>query len=433
MNTRNYTDDEGNLSLCDTSESMDARNAAFYARFPYPWPPQTFSFPSDPEMGCCLLNQNIGNYRHDRFFPGARIWVAGCGTNQAIYTALRYPGCHVVGSDVSEASLEICAETSRQLGISNLLLKKESINEIEYIAEFDYILCTGVVHHNADPKESLEKLHRALRRSGVLELMVYNRFHRQANVAVQKAIRLLCQRSAVGWSCEEELRIARTLLAAFKEESSVQRYLLTLQNVTEAELVDCLIQPIEHGFTMETLTQLAASAGLELLTPAICELDKANKSYDWTVTFSTQALQKASDKLDDISRWMVANLLLAERSPMLWCYLQRGDSEKPRQTESDVNACFLRTKFKKIACTQGYFRKGTDGRYALAKSAIPFPTGQPPDEARRCYSVHSEQLTMKEVFDLASVRCDFSTVQRVRRALTTTAFPFLRALSDGER
>src|SRR6185503_12679728 len=120
-----------------------------------------------------------------------KIWIAGCGTNQAVITALRFPAATIVASDLSVTSLQTSAGTAKQLGIANVEFRNESINKASYREEFDYVICTGVIHHNAEPKTSLDRLVEALKPAGVLELMVYNRYHRITTTAFQKAIRIL--------------------------------------------------------------------------------------------------------------------------------------------------------------------------------------------------------------------------------------------------
>jgi SAM-dependent methyltransferase len=79
----------------------------------------------------------------------------------------------------------------RFLGLANISFRNESINEIDYKDEFDYVLCTGVIHHNADHRIPLTKISSALRRYGLLELMVYNRYPRLTFNAIQEATALL--------------------------------------------------------------------------------------------------------------------------------------------------------------------------------------------------------------------------------------------------
>lgn len=111
---------------------MDAINAKFYGRFPFPWLPQVFSCPTDPDFETLMLNQSIGSWNHSAIPRSPHIWVAGCGTNQAIYTALRFPKAEIVASDISTTSLELSARTASQLGITNLTFREGSINGVAY-------------------------------------------------------------------------------------------------------------------------------------------------------------------------------------------------------------------------------------------------------------------------------------------------------------
>ena len=178
--------DEHNLTLVVSPQQVDEENASFYNRFPYPWQPATFDYPNDPGLYARLVNQNLGAYDRNVIPVDADIWVAGCGTNQGIYTGLRFPGATVVGSDLSANSLTLSAKIAGQIGLRNLELREESINQGRYSECFDYVICTGVIHHNADPALTLRKLAQSLRPSGVLELMVYNRYRRLLPQAFRK-------------------------------------------------------------------------------------------------------------------------------------------------------------------------------------------------------------------------------------------------------
>src|SRR6266567_2838951 len=107
--------DDENL-LFDSPEAVDAANKEFYARFPYPPPPITFPRLDDPKFETVMLNQSIGDFDHRTISANANIWVAGCGTNQAVFTALRFRNATVVGSDISPSSLEIAGNTAKALG-----------------------------------------------------------------------------------------------------------------------------------------------------------------------------------------------------------------------------------------------------------------------------------------------------------------------------
>src|SRR5437868_11781661 len=88
-----------------------------------------------------------------------RILVAGCGTVQAAYTAYMNPGDEVFGIDLSEASLAHERFLQERHELSNLKLFKGDLLEVSSLGgQFDVILCTGVLHHMADPSAGLAAL-----------------------------------------------------------------------------------------------------------------------------------------------------------------------------------------------------------------------------------------------------------------------------------
>src|SRR5215470_9971340 len=205
--------DDQNLMLAENPDVVDKANSEFYAEFPYPWPPMSFPRLEDPDFELMMLNQSLGDFSHGRMPASANIWVAGCGTNQAVYTAFRFPRATVIASDLSGASLEIAATNAATLGITNLKLRQESLNTVTYREEFDYVISTGVIHHNAEPERALGNIARALRPKGALELMVYNRYHRTFTSAFQKAVRTITGRNGCAWSYDEELMVAKAIAA----------------------------------------------------------------------------------------------------------------------------------------------------------------------------------------------------------------------------
>src|ERR1700741_332276 len=161
--------DDENLVLARSIGSVDELLSKFYGRFPWPWPAMKFDYLDDPYFETVMVNQDLGDWTHQILPENPQIWVAGCGTNQAIHTALRFRNTRVVGSDISSKSLAICDQNARAIGLTNLELKEESINEVPYQDRFDYVACTGVIHHNADPQSTLEKLVALLKPGGILE------------------------------------------------------------------------------------------------------------------------------------------------------------------------------------------------------------------------------------------------------------------------
>jgi 2-polyprenyl-3-methyl-5-hydroxy-6-metoxy-1,4-benzoquinol methylase len=421
------TDDE-NLILATSTESVDDLNAQFYGRFPYPWRPLKLDRLSDPDFETIMLNQDLGNWQHNALPKQPKIWVAGCGTNQAVFTALKFPNATVLGSDLSAQSLEIASQTAEELGISNLQLKQESLNQITYKEQFDYIICTGVIHHNANPQETLAKLVTALKPQGIMELMVYNRFHRIITSSFQKAVRIFSKSTDSLGDFESELALALKLVnGGFSTKSLMTSFLNEYRDGSESKLADTLIQPVEHSYTVESLSELTNECGLELVSPRINIFDMANDTFSWNTEFSEPDLQERYDSLPDLSRWQLSNLLQLERSPMLWFYVQRKDCDRPIKSEQQICEEFLDTKFEKNSTTQQSYLMGSNGKYKLSPNSH-FPKSSLDTAVKKMLESFDSKVSMRINFQRQGIKTEFQKVNKLRLKLTTSAFPYLKAI-----
>ncbi|MFZ0319874.1 MAG: class I SAM-dependent methyltransferase [Candidatus Sulfotelmatobacter sp.] len=419
--------DAENTALAKSSPAVDELLGDFYGTYPWPWQPTTFSYINDPRLEAAMVNQDIGDWKHNRLTENSAIWVAGCGTNQALHTALKFPLGTVIGSDVSSPSLDLARANAGKLGIANLTLRQESINQVGYQEQFDYIISTGVIHHNADPKATLERLSLALKPGGILELMVYNRCHRLLNTSFQKAIRIFGEHEKT-LNFESDFLLARTLANNFPVRNQMSGLLAETRTAPDAEFADLLIHPLEHSYTVESLEVLAANCGLEILMPCISTYGKfKSPTIDWNLHFENRELQNAYDAMPDTRRWQVSNLLLYEQSPLLWFYLQRVDSGRSRKSEQQICNEFLSRSFKKSAAKQATYIRNEDV-WALAPQAVPYPLEQPDAAVDEIYRLADPDNAMGRIFKYLGIEPTFQAVNRARVKLTTSSFPYLKAV-----
>jgi len=103
-------------------------------------------------------DENIHRAEHHLLWPGQEyraeldVLVAGCGTWQAAKYALCHPAAHVVAIDISPASLWYTSELAKKYDLNNLQMQElpvENVSDLDQ--QFDLIMCTGVLHHLADP------------------------------------------------------------------------------------------------------------------------------------------------------------------------------------------------------------------------------------------------------------------------------------------
>jgi SAM-dependent methyltransferase len=413
--------------------AVDKINAIFYGRFQYPWIASSFDCLADPDFERVMLNQTLGSWDFSALPSEPKIWVAGCGTNQAIFTALRFPGAHVLGSDLSMESLETCTSHAAQLGISNLTLKQESINEVAYSEEFDYVICTGVIHHNAHIQACLNQLRNALKPTGLLELMVYNHYHRVQAIACQEALKALVKDETdedYKAHLDARMQIVKALIQGTQMESVVmQHFLASFKGAPEAALADTLLQPVEHPFTISSLEALTADCGLEFIAPCINQYDKSCDTFSWNMDFGNSKLQNYYDALPDLRRWQVSNHLKLDKSPMLWFYFQRHEAGRGRKTERQLCREFLNLSFAGTHTLKKIYLRDAEGNYRLAEEAVSYPSLPHPDPV--CQQVLNalpaqNSESMRSVLERLGMKPTFQGVNKLRLSLTTNAFPYLK-------
>ena len=172
MLTSAVIDDNRETAIGDAA---DDPIEAFYTSHPYPPPVadlerqrQDWQPPNRRRAEYHLL-WPTSDYRED-----LNILVAGCGTFQAAKHAICWPRARVSAIDISATSLEHTDELKRKYNLTNLDARQLPIERVHALEEtFDLIICTGVLHHLADPDAGLRALRSVLRPEGVMHLMVY--------------------------------------------------------------------------------------------------------------------------------------------------------------------------------------------------------------------------------------------------------------------
>lgn len=197
-------------------------------------------------------------------FPGApyrddlNILVAGCGTSQAARHALRWPGGRVTGIDVSRASLESTAQLKRRYELDNLQVVELAVESVADLGEdFDLIVCTGVIHHLADPDQGLRALRGVLRPGGAAHLMVYARYGRCGVTMLQE----YADRLGIEATSEGINDLANSLAAVPPDHPIVPLLRASADFRHPDALADALLNPRERTYTAPELLDALDGAG----------------------------------------------------------------------------------------------------------------------------------------------------------------------------
>jgi hypothetical protein len=106
---------------------------------------------------------------------------------------LRDTDADLVYLDISAASLQVAKERAAIRGLTNITWVHGSLLDVAKVVEgeFDFIQCSGVLHHLESPETGLAALVSVLKGDGILGLMLYARYGREGVYQIQKLMRIL--------------------------------------------------------------------------------------------------------------------------------------------------------------------------------------------------------------------------------------------------
>ena len=234
--------------------------AEFYTRHPYPPPVENLDRARDE-----WRDPNRARAEHHLFWPlkpfraDLDILIAGCGTWQAAKYALCRPEARVVGIDVSPTSLDHTRRLVEKYRLANLESHQLPVEAVDTLhRQFDLIVCTGVLHHLADPDAGLRALRSALKTDGALYLMLYAPFGRAGIYMVQD----YCRRLGLGTS-EQEIADLMAALKTLPQQHPLAAVLRGSRDAGNADAIaDTLLNPRDRSYSVPQVFDFLEGNGL---------------------------------------------------------------------------------------------------------------------------------------------------------------------------
>jgi SAM-dependent methyltransferase len=125
------------------------------------------------------IKEFLKHVKLDRsFFAGKRCLDCGCGNGRWTW-AMQQLGANVTSLDVSPDAVAACRTVNPSAYVANIL-------ELEPTAGWDFVLCWGVLHHTADPREGFRRVAAQVKPGGTLHVMLYHRDTQQPYEAGRK-------------------------------------------------------------------------------------------------------------------------------------------------------------------------------------------------------------------------------------------------------
>jgi SAM-dependent methyltransferase len=200
-----------------------------------------------------------------------RALVAGGGTGDACIMlaqqlADRHCPAEVVYLDLSTASREICEARAKARGLRNIQFLTGSLLDLPTmnVGLFDYIDCTGVLHHLPDPDAGMKALASVLLPEGGVGVMLYGQYGRSGVYPLQELLRTIAPPSM---ALEDRIAMAKRLIRFLPTTNLFRRNPYLNDHVTggDAGIYDLLLHSCDQAYTVPEVGKLATDAGLRVV------------------------------------------------------------------------------------------------------------------------------------------------------------------------
>jgi SAM-dependent methyltransferase len=232
----------------------------FYERYPYPPPVESLEHYQQLWLEPARRRADYHLFWPSKLYrEDFSILVAGCGTSQAARHALRWPAAQVTGLDVSATSVRFTEALKRKHALRNLQVQQLPIERARELGKsFDQIVCTGVLHHLADPDAGLAALCDVMKPDGVMHLMVYAPYGRTGIYMLQEFCRRLGIRPT-----DEGVRDLIMALRELPRGHPIGQLLNHARDFShEAALADALLHPQDRAYSVPQLFAFIENGGL---------------------------------------------------------------------------------------------------------------------------------------------------------------------------
>jgi SAM-dependent methyltransferase len=208
-------------------------------------------------------------------FGGRRDWtkpfralIAGGGTGDALIMlaqklADRATPAEIIYLDMSEASRAVAEARAKVRGLTNITFLTGDLLTAPDHGPFDYIDCTGVLHHLPDPQAGFDALATALGDSGGMGAMVYAPHGRTGVYPMQGALAAL----TAGQEPSAQVATAKAVLKALpKTNWFPQNRFVGDHQESDAGLYDLLLHARDRPYEVHQVAEALQKSGLSLIS-----------------------------------------------------------------------------------------------------------------------------------------------------------------------
>ncbi len=249
-------------SLTTITGGVSSMVRAQYEEFPYP---QWTAFSAD------IKNEETEGYLKK---GKPKILVAGCGTGkEAVELGAAFPNAKILAVDLSLGSLAYGMQQAKKFKVKNITFKQADILNLGTLNEtYDFIACSGVLHHMEDPAKGLAVLVQLMKPGATIRLALYSKTARREIVKAREII----QENNYA-SDADGIRRFRDGIAGTLGSRARKNIMKFRDYYSMSECRDLLFHVQEHQFNPVQIKDLLSKFGLEFTSFYLA--DKILKKY----------------------------------------------------------------------------------------------------------------------------------------------------------
>ncbi|MBC7473520.1 MAG: methyltransferase domain-containing protein [Candidatus Sericytochromatia bacterium] len=324
-----------------------------YNQFPYP------SIPIGDLQDVFLYSTNYEfvNYLCTGVYKSAKnikILDAGCGTGYStLKLAQQNPEAQIFAFDLSENSLKMAKERLEKAEVLSdqiHFFEADLMNLPDLKQTFDYIVCTGVLHHTSSPELGINNLSKYLKDDAIMYLMLYSEYGRFYLNQTRKAIKLLQSDQE---DLNEGMEIGKELFGSLNENNPLfinyqRSYNASTKIISEdfadseAQFIDSYVNAHERTYNIEQLFELLEKNNLHFL--------RFQDANNWDIKKIFRGNQKLIDKCSYLSqkqKYQLGEIIFAEKNFAF--FTAKINFQKPIFSDEELSKKkILVSKFNKL-------------------------------------------------------------------------------------
>jgi 2-polyprenyl-3-methyl-5-hydroxy-6-metoxy-1,4-benzoquinol methylase len=329
-----YSEARNRSSSDESRIDMVQDLAAQYEAYPYPYRDPERETPGAPVVTMMNDLTQISHYvsgGENHFNGKCRVLIAGGGTGDAtVHLASQLagnPSAEIVHMDLSDTSIALARRRVEKHGVRNVIFVKESLlNLLEgKYGTFDYINCSGVLHHLEHPIAGAKALRSVLNKNGAISIMLYGFYGRRITYDIQSMARIVrYDEDDLG----SLIDLTRGIITAVPPNNPL-KHKVHGDDAPPNEIVDAYLNVRDRAYTVPQIYELIEHADLKIATfiPSIL--------YNPGLFVKDATLRKRLTALSKEERQTFAELLLGSIDRHIF-YVVRRDDEALESNPRDM-------------------------------------------------------------------------------------------------